>query len=513
MRQHVIKSKFKGVYAFMILFEILRKINRYIKQNNKRRAGIYLSPVRRIERVYPLLNERVCAMTFDDGPSALPPNPLPSNRIPQVNSKSNKDTALGLTEVLMNTLEKYDAVGTFDCVGSTRENYPDKRGKRHTAKWGGTAHDHYPDFEKDQFAGVLNQPELGEAILQRGHEMANHGGRHVIFGPMRLIYDSRVSLATLESVLEDLTLFHNFVYSQYKHTPTLSRPPHYIDGIRGGLNAYDVYAMMGYQYMAASFDGGGWKPSKGIYSEDVEAMVLPIKKVLESDENALNGHIIFQKDGCNMSLQTPIADALDPQLQILEEKGYKVIGVNELVKRSPFEDYGEGHIHFEEAKDLINAGFIVAYKNNSFQPQRVLTFGELVAMTTPKDLFVALTALKSKQLRVDFDYSKWHVGEIESAHVKVRTSHPYYWMFKYAKKQGYLGAFSDRWDINDPVDAEMCIQYLDHVLAAHQTELSETEQRERDDLCSKLKKVTKSPLKRVDILPLLKATLKSVKLM
>ncbi len=490
----------------MILFEILRKINRYVKQNNKRKAGIYLSPVRRIERVYPLLNARVCAMTFDDGPSALPPNPPKA---------TDKETTQGLTEDLMDTLEKYDAVGTFDCVGGTQENYPDKRGKLHTAKWGGVAHDHYPDYEKDQFAGILNQPELGMRVLHRGHEMANHGGRHVLFGPMRLIYDSRVSLASLENVLEDLTLFHNFAYTHFKHTPTLSRPPHYIDGIRGGLNAYDVYAMMGYQYMAASFDGGGWKPSKGDYRADVEAMVLPIKQVLESDANALNGQIIFQKDGCNMSLQTPIADALDPQLQILKEKGYKVIGVDALIKESPFEDYGEGHVAFEDARDLINAGFIVAYKNNSFQPQRTLTFGELVVMTTPKDLFVALTALKSNQLRVDFDYAKWHVEEIEKVKVKVRTSHPYYWMFKYAKKQGYLETFSDRWDINDPVDAEMCIQYLDQVLTAHQvclTDLSADEQSDRDHLRAELLKMKANPLKRVDVLPLLRATLKSVKL-
>ncbi|MBF4695390.1 polysaccharide deacetylase family protein [Fusibacter ferrireducens] len=502
----------------MIVFEILRKINRYIKQSKKSKAGIYLSPVRRIERVYPLLNERVCAMTFDDGPSALPPNPPRSNATlasasSQMDNMSNGVGSLGLTETLMTILEKYNAVGTFDCIGGTQENYPDKRGKLHTAKWGGTAHDHYPDFERDQFAGILNQPELGKSVLQRGHEMANHGGRHVIFGPMRLIYDSRTSLSSLESVLEDLTLFHNFAHEQFNHTATFSRPPHYIDGIKGGLNAYDVYAMMGYQYMAASFDGGGWKPSKGQYNEDVEAMVSPLRKSLDADANTLNGQIIFQKDGCNMSLQTPIADALEPQLQILKEKGYKVIGVGELVKRSPFEDYGEGHAHFEDARTLINAGFIVAYKNNSFQPQRILTFGELVAMTTPKDLFVALTALKTKQLRVDFDYAKWHVDKIEAAFVKVRTTHPYYWMFKYAKKQGYLGQYMDQWDIDDSMDAHRCIQYLDHVLKAHQVELNTDQQQERARLCSELMKMATPSLKRVEILPLLKATLESAKLL
>ncbi len=419
----------------MILFEILRKINRHIKQYHKRKAGTYLSSVRRIERVYPLSQERVCAMTFDDGPSALAPNPLRSQMGVSKNIDHLEDE-LGLTAVLINTLDKYGAVGTFDCVGGTQDNYPDKRGNINTAKWGGTAHDHYPDFDKDHLAGIINQPELGKLILDKGHNMANHGGRHVIFGPMKLIYDSRASLASLDAVLEDLTLFHNFAYEKYQHSPKLSRPPHYIDKIKGGLSAYEAYAMMGYQYMAASFDGGGWKPSKGNYEDDVKSMIDPMKKALESDPNALNGQIIFQKDGCNMSLQTPIADALDPQLALLKHYGYKVIGVEALLEQSPFEDFGEGMLHFELAKEIENAGFIVGYKNNSFQPDRILTFGELVTMTTPKDLYVALTKLKSKYLRLDFDYEAWEVEKIEAAHVKIRHSHPYYWNFKYAKYKG-----------------------------------------------------------------------------
>lgn len=493
----------------MILFEILRKINRHIKQYHKRKAGRYLSPVRRFERVFPLKNERVCAMTFDDGPSALPPNPPTISRVELV----GEATPLGLTHTLMKTLEKYDAVGTFDCVGGTHENYPDKRGKLNTAKWGGTTHDHYPDFEKDSLAGIINQPDLGKLILDKGHNMANHGGRHVIFGPMRLIYDTRASLATLDAVLEDLTLFHNYAYEHFKHVPRLSRPPHYIDGIKGGLSAYDAYAMMGYQYMAASFDGGGWKPSKGNYEEDVEAMVAPLRQALEKDENALNGQIIFQKDGCNMSLQTPIADALDHQLALLKAYDYKVIGVEELIQTSPFEDFGEGMLNFEEAKALDRAGFIVGYKNNSFQPERQLTFGELVTMTTPKDLYVALAALKSKFLRVDFDYDKWALEAIKSTQVSVRTNHPYYWNFKYAKKQGYLEAEDGKWDINDPVDSTMAIRYLNQVLIAHGVQLSDKTNEMRNHLCNQLKTTDQRPLTRQAILPLLLSTLKSVNLM
>ncbi len=487
----------------MILFEILRKINRHVKRQKKIRAGRYLSPVRRIERVYPLKGERVCAMTFDDGPSALPPSP-----------PVEKSEEKGLTEVLMDTLDRHEAVGTFDCVGSTHENYPDKRGKLHTAKWGGTAHDHYPDFERDHMAGIINQPELGSKILARGHEMANHGGRHVIFGPMKLIYDSREALKDLPDVLSDLTLFHNFAYDTFGKSPTFSRPPHYIDGIRGRYSAYDAYAHMGYQYMAASFDGGGWKPSKGNYEEDVNLMVTPMEKALSENPNSLNGQIIFQKDGFNMSLQTPIAHALERQLELLKSNGYRVIGVDALVSMSPFEDYGEGHENFEMARDLVNAGFIVAYQNNSFQPDRLLTFGELVTMTTPKDLHVALSKLEGFPLRSDFDYEAWDLERIQEAKVMLRRSHPYFWHFKYAVSKGYLSEIRSDWDVDDKVNPMLLKAYLTGVIRGYaQTAFEENQVRACELLLEKLEGRKEAQMTREEVLPFLYETLKSVNLL
>lgn len=43
----------------------------------------------------------------------------------------------------------------------------------------------------------------------------------------------------------------------YGYTLTLARPPHYVDKMAGGFTSYDVYERIGYQYMAASFDGRG----------------------------------------------------------------------------------------------------------------------------------------------------------------------------------------------------------------------------------------------------------------
>ncbi|MBQ5760208.1 MAG: hypothetical protein IIV85_00485, partial [Clostridia bacterium] len=50
-----------------------KKIKHVLKDEIDRRTPVYLSPVRRIERVR--TDERVCAMTFDDGPMNLPCSP------------------------------------------------------------------------------------------------------------------------------------------------------------------------------------------------------------------------------------------------------------------------------------------------------------------------------------------------------------------------------------------------------------------------------------------------------
>lgn len=98
------------------------------------RTPVYLSPVRRIERV--ATTERLCAMTFGDGPCRLPANPDRFGGNP-------------LALVLAGKLERYNAKGTFDVVGDTSANYPDKAGKHGSASWSGIAYDHYPDFGKD----------------------------------------------------------------------------------------------------------------------------------------------------------------------------------------------------------------------------------------------------------------------------------------------------------------------------------------------------------------------------
>jgi peptidoglycan/xylan/chitin deacetylase (PgdA/CDA1 family) len=357
----------------MFVYDLARKINQKRKQSQKNNAGRFLSPVRRIEKVAPLTKGRYVAMTFDDGPSALPPSPSPQKHYEHS----------GLTDILLDILKKYDAKGTFDVIGTTEYNYPDKPGKLNSFSWGGMKFDHYPDFQKDTLAGVKNQLDIARRMILEGHELSNHGYCHILYGPMKLVYGRRKYFKTIREVVDDLSMLHDYIFAELNYELKLARPPHYIDKIPDGHSSYNAYKYMGYQYLAASFDGGGWKPSSSSYENDVAAMVNPIEDALSRDPNILNGQIIFQKDGCNMSRETPVADALDRHLKLLTQAGYKVVTVSELLKLSPFEDMDETDSAFEAARQLANAGHCVGYKNNTFQPDRVLTKGELAAMLIP----------------------------------------------------------------------------------------------------------------------------------
>ena len=162
-----------------------KKLKHRFERQLRAHTPVYLSPVRRIDRV--AVKERVVAMTFDDGPCRLPANP----------SSDGKPLTLSLLE----TLEKYGAKGTFDIVGDTSKNYPDKPGKEGSASWGGVRFDHYPDFGKDADGGAVSCPELVKRILDGGHEITSHTYSHVLFGPKPLVYGSRSPLPALSSGL------------------------------------------------------------------------------------------------------------------------------------------------------------------------------------------------------------------------------------------------------------------------------------------------------------------------
>ena len=351
---------------------LAKKLKHRYQDEIRARTPVYLSPVRRIERVS--LPQRVCAMTFDDGPCRLPANP------------SSDGTPLTLS--LLESLEAFGAHGTFDIVGDTSENYPDKPGKAGSASWGGIRYDHYPDIHKDADGGAVHCPELVQRILDGGHEITSHTYRHVLYGPKPLVYGGRQPFKNLAEVTQDLRRLDELMRRDYGYAIRLSRPPHYVDKMTGGFTSYDVYDRMGYQYMAASFDGAGWLPStdpdpEAALQAEIRAMVEPMRKALEKDPDFFCGQIIFQKDGYNMAKRTPVAFALGQQLALLQEYGYQVVPVGELLAESPFADVGREEPLFDRLTALAEQRAIV-FSDNRLRLDDPMTVGELAMLLTPK---------------------------------------------------------------------------------------------------------------------------------
>lgn len=397
----------------MKLYEVARNLNKKVKAVKKQRAGRYLSPVRRLERFAVDQQEKLVAMTFDDGPMNLPPKPL----------RASLEGATSLTQVLIELLGEVNAKGTFNIIGSTEENYPDQMGDLHKPSWSGVKHDHYPEFGKDAFAGAKTNDAIIENLLRNGHELSNHGYQHVLFGKNSLIYGQRECFKSVDEVVMDLSRLHKLIKEKHSYEMVMSRPPHYIDKIPDKMTSYEAYALMGYDYLAASFDGGGWLPTIGDLDGDIRKMVAPMENALKQNPDALNGQIIFQKDGYNMSLMTPVAYALKEHLKLLNDHEYRVITVSELKKQYPFADFCDRGKDFEIARNLDQKGYIIGYKTNDFKPDELLTYGEMITMTLRKE-----------------DY-KNDLGSLihDKKEVANLRKHPYYLGFKHYKKTSELG--------------------------------------------------------------------------
>ncbi len=163
-----------------------------------------LSYTRRIERIQ--TTKRLCAMTFDDGPMDMPASP-------------DRFQGRAMTDVLLDTLAKYGAKGTFDVVGDTSANYPDQPGKVGSAAWGGTKYDHYPDFQQDSHGGALHCDRLIRRMLAEGHQITNHGYRHIIFGKKPFVYGARAYLGSMDKAVEDLSRDAGAVPVHHDHGP------------------------------------------------------------------------------------------------------------------------------------------------------------------------------------------------------------------------------------------------------------------------------------------------------
>ena len=332
-----------------------------------------ISYTRRLERVQ--TTRRICAMTFDDGPMDMPVSP-------------DRFGGRSLTDVLLDALAEYGARGTFDVIGDTGANYPDEAGREGTAEWGGIRFDHYPDIHCDNKGGVVNNDHLIRRMIDEGHQITNHGYRHIIFGRKAVVYGKREYLGSREKVMTDLKKLDDLMVQQYGYKMTMHRPPHYVDMIGDGFTSYDVCDAMGYQYMAASYDGAGWLPSvlsdaDEALQAEVNAMVEPMRKALEADPNFFCGQIIFHKDGVNMCRRTPVAFGLPLQLALLKEYGYQVVTVDDLVAESPFADVGRDDPLFDKLVALAKERGI-AYSDNTLRLDQPMTVEALAMLLAPK---------------------------------------------------------------------------------------------------------------------------------
>ena len=173
--------------------------------------------------------------------------------------------------------------------------------------------------------GAYHCPEVIDRLLSAGHEITSHTYAHVLFGRKNLVYGARHSLGDLDAVVSDLQKLDDLMKTVHHNQIRLARPPHYVDTITRGINAYDAYALMGYQYMAASFDGAGWLPL-ATYEAEVEAMVTSrCGRRFRNRKISFAGRLFFEKDGFNMARRTPVADGLELQLALLDEYGYQVL--------------------------------------------------------------------------------------------------------------------------------------------------------------------------------------------
>lgn len=333
-----------------------------------------ISYTRRIESVK--TKERVCALTFDDGPMDLPCCP-------------DEFQGESLTAVLLDTLADFEAKGTFVVIGDTSENYPDVRGNTGSFSWGGISFDHYPQFSLDTKGGAKNCAGLISRMVAEGHQIVNHGYRHILFGKKKYIYNKRKFLGELTEVNADLQRLHTLLEERNGYSMTMGRPPHYADRINDFFTSFDAFDLMGYQYLAASFDGQGWLPSKAADPKDAEIadMKKAVEKVLEQDPEGFCGQILFQKDGYNMALRTPVAFGLREQLQLLTEAGYRVVTVQELMEYSPFQDVGAEDPDFEIFRELQRSKAIV-YNDNYLRPDDLMSKGELAMLLAPKSAAV-----------------------------------------------------------------------------------------------------------------------------
>lgn len=179
---------------------------------------------------------------------------------------------------ILKTLKKYDIQATFFMTGGWVENYP----------------------------------EDVKAILSAGHDLGNIGESH-----------KHMAQLTKEECMEEIEQAHTRVQALTGYEMFLFRPP-YGDYDNGVISSA---AKCGYYSVCWDVDSLDWK------DYGVDAI---LNNVLKND-NLRNGSIIRCHNGAKYTAQ-----ALEKLIQGLEEQGYAIVPVSQLIYREKYHLNGEG---------------------------------------------------------------------------------------------------------------------------------------------------------------------------
>lgn len=147
-----------------------------------------------------------------------------------------------------------------------------------------------------------------------------------------------------------------------------------------------------------------------------------------------------------MARRSPIAHGLDRQLEELTRRGYRVVPVSELMELSPFLDLPQSDPRAAAAKQLLDAGWCPAFRDNTLRADTPLTRGALAMMAfgwPGVDTRIALAR-----------------GEMQSPWPDLKPSHPYAGALVEAEKAGCLKAENGRIRPDEPVTGAEAERFL-----------------------------------------------------
>lgn len=153
---------------------------------------------------------------------------------------------------------------------------------------------------------VENYPECVQTLVEKGHDLGNHSATH-----------PDMTTLSKEEQKEQIQKVHNAVKELTGYEMELFRPPY---------GAYDNTVIrtcyeMGYFPIQWNVDSLDWK--------DYDAATI-ISKVCDN-KNLGSGTIILCHNGAKHT-----AEALDEMLTNLENQGYEIVPISELIMRENF---------------------------------------------------------------------------------------------------------------------------------------------------------------------------------